>query len=102
MASNLLNLSDHLRSMASSLLSVVTLEDLAGEECCFLLFSLATVISGVFCVFLAFATSWVLLTVSKLLSIFLGFTPAGMVLASSEVLTPVFRYPYDRDKGRVY
>ena len=90
MASYLMNLSDHLRSMASSSLSVVTVEDLTGEECRFLLlFSLAILLSGVFCVFLAFATSGVLLTASKPLSILLAFAPAGVVLKSSELLTPL-------------
>ena len=47
MASSLLNLSDHLRSMASSLVSVAGAEDLAGEECLFLDdFPLVTLVSG--------------------------------------------------------
>ena len=89
MASNMLNLSYHLRSMASSLLSVVTLEDLTSEECRFFVISLASVMSGVFCVFLAFETSGVLLTDSKLLSIFLAFAPVGVVLTCSQLLTPL-------------
>ena len=99
-ASNLLYLSNHLRSIASSLLSVDTLEDPAGEECCF--FLVCFLMSGVFWFFLAFATLGVLLATSELLSIFLTFATTGVLLISSELLTPSFTTPRTKNKSRVH
>ena len=83
MASNRLNLSDHLLSIASNLESVVGLVDLAGGEGFFLPFSFTTPSSGDF---MAFAGE--LLASSELTAFFLTFTPVGVLLASSEPKDP--------------